>query len=217
MSGTLIEKTSYDLGLAVAANIPASGLSAEVQQYYLVNKHLIPEALRRGFVLPSLEVKPTPMSAIEVVQDLDWWLDKTEEFTKRFLGVEVNLRKRFAIPAELPWKSAIPVFDPGGLTNRETVQKALKASGLAVWEEVDVMKYTGSEANKEPTLHFIENSARPDEDTMGMSPDQLFTTGKNWLDLRGYALAFGVHHFATREYLDPQTFTWFPTSRLTSV
>lgn len=209
MSGTLIEKTSHDLALAVAANVVTCGLPSEVSEHYLANKHLIPEAILRGFTL-------TAPAAVEVTQDLDWWLTKTEEFTKKFLGVEVDLRDRFAIPADLPWKSVIPVFEPGKLTNRKAVQKAIKDSGLAVWEEVDVMKYSGSEANNEPTLHFVQKSIRPDEDTMGMSPDQLVVTGRNWLDLRGYTLAFSIYHFATGEYLDPQTFTWFPNTRLSS-
>lgn len=158
--------------------------------------------------------KPSWTSTTTIVQDLDWWIAKTEEFTKKFLGVEVDLRDRFAIPTELPWKSIIPVFDPGGLTNRNAIQKALKDLGLAVYEEVDVMKYSGSGANKEPTLRFIQNSILPDEDTMGLSSNQLVATSKNWLDLRGYVLAFGLHHFATGEYLDPQTFTWLPIARL---
>jgi len=213
--GTLIEKTSYDLGLMVAANMSTSGVPIEVQEYYLSNRHLIPEALRRGFTLPQSETQPIPTTT-EVVQDINWWLAKTQEFTKKFLGVEVDLRDRFAIPAPLPWRSIIPIFDPGTLTNRDAIKKTLKASGLAVGEEVDVMKYSGAEANKGPALHFIQNSIRPDEDTMGMSPDQLVATGKNWLDLRGYALAFSIYHFATGQYLDPQTFTWFPNTHLSS-
>lgn len=222
--GTLIEKTSYDLGLMVAANMSTAGVPIEVQEYYLTNRHLIPEALRRGFVIPQPEVQIQSASTTIIASsptlfktadtDLDFWLDKCQEFSKKFLGVEIDLRERFTIPAELPWKSVIPVFDLGDMTNRDAVQKILKASGLAVYEEVDLMKYFGSEASKGPTLHFINNSIRPDDDTMGLSPDQLVATGKNWLDLRGYALAFAVHHFATGQYLDPQTFTWFPKSRL---
>lgn len=220
MSGTLIDKTSHDLSLVVAANVVTCGLPSEVQEYYLANKHLIPEAILRGFVLPSLEapiasavVAPSALFKAKDT-DLATWLAKTEEFAEKHFGVKINLRKRFAIPEVFPWKSVIPVFDPGGLTNRDAVQKALKDSGLTVWEEVDVMKYSGSEVNKEPTLHFIQNSVRPDEDTMEMSPDQLVATGKNWLGMRGYALAFGVHHLATGQYLDPETFTWFPNNRL---
>jgi hypothetical protein len=146
--------------------------------------------------------------------DLNFWLNKCQEFAKKYLGVEINLRERFVIPAELPWKSVIPVFD-WGITNREAVQKALKDFGLTVWEEVDVMKYSGSSANGQPSLYLIQNSIQPDSDTMmNMSPDQLVATKKNWLDLRGYALAFGVYHFATGEYLDPETITLFPNTRL---
>jgi hypothetical protein len=49
--GTLIEKVSHDLGLAIAANIPTCGLPLEVQEYYSANKQLIPSGIQRGFVL----------------------------------------------------------------------------------------------------------------------------------------------------------------------
>ncbi len=221
MLGTLIEKMTYDLGLAVAANFATCGLPTEVQEYYLQNKNMIPEAILRGFVFPQPETKPAPaiVPALPTLfktaeTDVEGWLSKAEEFAKKYFGVTISLREHFVIPAELPWKSVIPVFDPGGLDNRGAVQKALKDFGLAVWEEVDVMKYSGSQANKEPTLHFIQNSIRPDDDTMGSSPNQLVAMNKNWLGLRGYALAFAVHHFATSEHLDLQTWTWFPANRL---
>lgn len=225
MSGTLIEKTSHDLALAVAANVTTCGLSLEAQEYYLQNKHLIPDAIIRGFTLPVPEIQTVAnvvsAPALPVVfkttdTDLDSWLDKCQEFTKKYLGVEVKIREMFNIPEELPWGSAIPVFDPGGLTNREAVEKALKAQKLVVWEEVDVMKYGGSEANKKPTLHLIQNSIQPDEDTLNQRPDQLVATGTSWLNQRGYMFAFGLHHFVTGQYLDPQTWTWFPNDRLSS-
>jgi hypothetical protein len=206
--GTLIDKTSYDLGLMVAANVATCGLPIDVQEYYLTNRHLIPEALRRGFVLPSSAVQNAP------VTDLNFWLTKTEEFAEKHLGMKINLRERFAIPAELPWPSAIPIFCPAGMANRLAVKILKDSSSLSVYEEVDVMKYSGSQATQEPDLYFIQNSVRPDEDTMGMSPDQLIATDKNWLDLRGYALAFGIYRFTTGKCLDPQTFTWFPNNRL---
>ncbi len=146
-------------------------------------------------------------------QSLEWWIIKTEEFTKKHLGVEVDLRRQFAIPEKLPWQSAISVFYPGALTNREVVDKALKGQGLDVWEEVDVMKYAGSEAG-EATLHFINNSLSPDEDTMNKTAFDLLHTKKSFLRQRGYCLAFGVYYFATGEHLDPKTFNWFPEDHL---
>lgn len=59
--GTLIEKTSYNLGLVIAANIPTCGLSVEAQEYYLSHREQIPEALRRGFIIPKSKPKPTPV------------------------------------------------------------------------------------------------------------------------------------------------------------
>ncbi len=183
------------------------------------------QAIIEGSVEASFSNEATPADVNAVInkaaaefdlsseRNLDWWLAKTQEFAKKHLGVDINLRERFAIPAELPWKSVIPVFDPGSLTNRAVVEQALKALGLTVYEETDVMKYSGSEAINAPTLHFIENSVRPNSDTMNMSPNQLRKTGKSYLSLHGYGLAFAVYYFATDKHLDPETFTWFPEDR----
>ncbi len=206
-----IRKSTHDLALLIAGQVHIAQLSEDVETYFLKNKHMVAPALVRSFVLPGQEI---PAVVATTVQDLDWWLAKTEEFSKKHLGIEVNLRERFAIPAELPWTSVIPVFDPGNLTNRDVVKKALKSLKLDVYEETDVMKYAGSEAGKEPTLHFIENSVRPNQDTMNMSPNQLRETNKSYLRLRGYGLAMALYHFATGDYLDPETFTWFPEDRL---
>jgi len=152
---------------------------------------------------------PKPVALAPGDRDTAWWIARSEEFAKRHLKAEVILQERFAIPAELPWGLAIPVFDPGNLTNRGMVN-SIKGVGVDVHEEADVMKYRGSEACGAPTLHFINGSNRPDQDTVGLSPKQLRGTGKNYLGLRGYGLASAVYFFATREHLDPETFTWFP-------
>lgn len=209
---TPLVKRAYNLGLKAVPNF-AESLGEEQIAYYENHLDELPSALRRGFVLPGQSAEALQRSIKTSETDLGWWLGKAQEFSEKRLGVKIVLHERFVIPTELPWKSVIPVFDPG-LTNREMVQKALKGHGLSVREETDVMKYAGSEANNAPTLHFIENSVKPNTDTMNMSPDQLRATGKSFLRLRGYGLAFALHHFATTEHLDPETFTWFPEDRL---
>ena len=70
-----------------------------------------------------------------------------------------------------------------------------------------------------PTFKIIANSITPDADTLGDKakfPDQLVADGRNYLRLRGYALAFGQRHFLHGDYLDPKTWTWFPKDRLPS-
>ena len=214
MLDTPFVRRAYNLGLKATANFADILTEAQIEYY---EQHLgeLSSAIRRGFILPDQPVVQGPSAVTtDTEHTLDWWLDKTQEFAKTHLGVEINLRERFAIPAELPWKNVIPVFDPGTLTNRGVVEQALKALGLTVYEETDVMKYAGSEALNAPTLHFIEDSVRPNADTMNVSPNQLRKTGKSYLSLRGYGLAFAVYHFATGKHLDPETFTWFPEDRL---
>ena len=133
--------------------------------------------------------------------DLDWWIEKTEASAKKHLNTTIDLRKRFMIPTELSWESVIPVFDPGNITNRDAVELSLKTQKLAVWEETDVIKYSGGTSSGEPTLKFIRKAKRPNEGTMGKLPDQLRETGMEYLTLRGYALAFGLYYFAISEYL----------------
>ena len=216
---TPLVKRAYNLGLKAVPNF-MDALTEEAIAYYEQHLDELPTAIRRGFTIPGQEVAsvaiaPSSQTLHKASEtDLDYWLDKTQEFTKKHLGVEINLRQSFDIPVELPWKSVIPVFDPGNLDNRGMVNKAIKGLGFQVYEENNVMKYSGSEAVKQPTLHFIENSIRPNADTMGKSPDDLRQTGKLYLRLRGYGLAFATYNFAKGEYLDPQTWTWFPEDSL---
>ena len=154
-----------------------------------------------------------PFEATET--NLDEIIPVTEHWAKKFLGVTVNLREQFDFPAKFPWKSVLLVLDPR-LNNRQAVKKSLKGQKLGVYEESNVMEYSGSEASSQSTLHIIENSLSPTRDTMGRTPDQLKADGRPYLGLRGYALAFGVHHFHSKNHLDPNTWTWFPDNRLPS-
>jgi hypothetical protein len=164
------------------------------------------------------ELQPTPRFQFEcpfkaVETNLDEIIPVTEHWAKKVLGVTVNLRKQYDIPAQLPWKSVLLLFDPK-LNNRQAVQKSLKDQKLSVYEESNVMEYSGSEASSQPTLQILENSITPTQDTMGLSPDQLDADGRPYLALRGYALAFSLRHFGFKDYLDPSTWTWFPKNRL---
>ncbi len=218
---TPLVKRAYNLGLKVVPNF----LSLNEDQIAYYEQHLdeLPIAVKRGFTLPvqSQEVQ-APVIVVSTSMyktadtDLARWLPKTHEFTKKYFGVEVDFSK-FDIPEELPWKNVLPVFDPGGLTNRQALKKLKKALGPnEPYEEVDVMQYSGSEASLGPVLHLIERSIRPNDNTMNMSPNELVATRKNWLRLRGYALGTSFHHFIAEEFLDPQTWTWFPCDRLPS-
>jgi hypothetical protein len=168
----------------------------------------------RGELVALVPEMVTPVLFKAEDADLNFWLQKSQEFTKKFFGVEVDFRK-FEIPKQFPWGSVLPVFDPGNITNRQAIE-VLQKLGLKVWEEVDVMEYTGSEVGGKPSLTFIQKLISPDGETMGMSPNQLVETGKNWLYLRGYTLAFGLYCFATSKYLDTETFTWFPNCHLSA-
>ena len=126
------------------------------------------------------------------------------------------LRKRFTMPKVLPWKIVIAVYDPGTLTHRQAVEQALKAQPKlkSVYEERDLMDYKDAKASGKPTLRFVERSTQPTPDTMNLTADEMVATGRVFLDLRGYIIAFGMYHKVTGHFLDPKTWTRFPTSRL---
>jgi hypothetical protein len=226
---TPLLRRAYNLGLKAVPNFEV--LSPEQIEYYEQHLGELQAAIRRGFVLPTREAGVTEFARAAVPPvmaaapsplfkasdtDLDYWLAQTEVFARQHLGVRINLRERFAIPAELPWRSVIPVFDPGNLDNRDMV-KMLKGLGLDVKEESDVMNYAGSQADKAPTLHLIENLICPNAWTLttpGTSPDEFRATGKLFIRMRGYGLAFGLRFFVKKDWLDPETVTWFPEDRL---
>ena len=210
---------AFNLGLKVVPNLPHI-LTLEQLEYWEKNLLGLKEALARGLILPTAEIQSSPAVIVRppatfktASTDLDTWLGKMKEFAKTYLKAEFDFG-RFVIPAKLSWSSAIPIFVPGGITNRDAVRKALKSQGIAVYEDENVMKYSGSLASDKPTLCLIENSNRPTIGTLGLSSDQLVATGKNWLCLRDYTLAFGLHYFVPRQYLDSKTSTWFPGNRL---
>lgn len=139
-----------------------------------------------------------------------------ERFALQVHGINnLNLREQFDFPEYLPWGNVLVIYDPG-LNNRQSVEKSLQGQKLKVYEERNVMEYSGAEAGARPTVCIIENSLRPTEDTMGKTPDQLRADGRPYLDLRGYALGFGLRYFDTKDYLDSETWVWFPENRLPS-
>lgn len=217
MKATLSQK-HLDLLQLVVPHIVEVGL--DEAEFYTRNENRgkVPGALRRGFALPSAIVPnavPVPLVGYPAVEtDCFIWLGHMEKFAKQHFGVDVNLCQR--APMFLPWQQVLPIFDPG-LTDREMIDKALKARGVQVYEEKDVMQFTGAQSSG-PRLGFIERSLGPTEATMGLSPKFL----KNWyagrqtrpLDRRAYGIAASLFHKVEKKFLDPQTFTWFPENTL---
>lgn len=228
MSRDTLSPDLMQLGAAILVNLPQADIPQQALEHYLRHKDQIAPALSRGFVIPGSSGNQTVPAAVEPAvptpfefprrfkakdTNLDEIIPVTEHFAKKILGVKVNLREQFDFPAELPWKDVLLVFDPG-INNREAVEKSLQGQKLKVYEESNVMEYSRSEASDRSMLQIIENSIRPTEDTMGKTPNQLNADGRPYLELRGYALVFGLKYFASKDYLDPQTWTWFPKNRL---
>lgn len=220
MSETTFSRDAWLLGNEALPNFEAAGLSQEVIAFHREHKDQIIPAIRRGFVLPGT-ITPSAVSVETVgypIEETDCfqWLGHMEKFAKDYFKAKVTLRDMFPLPARLPWKQVLPIFNPG-LTNREMVDKALKSRKLSVYESVDVMKYCGSGASA-PGLCIIERFARPTLSTMGLPPK----FAKNWfagrqtvpLNLCGYGIGMSLWHEVEEQFLDPQTATWFPGNTL---
>ncbi|TAK57997.1 hypothetical protein EPO17_00545 [Patescibacteria group bacterium] len=215
---------AYNLGFKMVANV-ATTLTVEQLEYWEQNLSGIPDALRKGFGLDQSEQleapqAPPPPRPSFVFADTNALkaLKEAEDLAEEFFGHRPDLRKQFTMPETLPWKSVIAVYDPGDLDNRATLNKALKAQKCLkdIYEESAVENYSGSEASGKPTLRFIERSEKPTENTMGLSANEMVATKRTFLDLRGYAIAFGTYHKATGRFLDSETWTRFPHNRLRS-
>jgi len=184
------------------------------------NRGKIAEAMKRGFALPSAitpSSTPVPLMGYPIAEtDCKQWLVHVEDFAEKYFGKRIELMESFDLPTHLPWKRVLPIYDPG-LTDREMIDKALKARDVAVYEETDVMKFTGARSSG-PRLGFIERTLRPTEATIGLPPKFL----KNWyagrqtkpLDRRAYGIATSLLHGVEKQFLDPETFTWFPENTL---
>jgi hypothetical protein len=216
---------AYNLGLKAAPNF-ASALSEAQIKYYESHLDKIPEALRRGFIVP----KQTPAASLvprtlrlpmvstvsasptdSVPHELSWWLPKVEEFAKEHLVMKIRLQDRFAIPKAQLREKLIPIFDPGTLSVADAVKLLGKLGHGPEIETPDILKAAGSDKHSTPTLQLIADSPRPDKDTMGILPHLLLHSEKRYLRLRGYCLASAIYRYAKKaEHLDQETSTWFP-------
>ena len=155
---------------------------------------------------------------LEIKREVEIRLEIAETYTKKVFDLEVKLAEKFnfsAVPEVLSrvgWVNVLPIYIPQGVDNRQALTSLTKAGFQnASYEEVDVMKYTGSEASDKPRLLLIEHSARPNKSTMGQSANELVKTGKLWLPLKGYAIGMGSLGEGS---LDTETWTWFPGETL---
>lgn len=210
------QRDAWLLGHEMMPNFEKA-LSPERIIYYRNHKSEYIPALRRGFSLPG-EISP---SAVPVqiggypIEETDCfeWFGHMEQFSNERFGKEVVLRDAFPIPARLPWKKVLPIFDPG-LTNREMVDKALKAQGLSVGEGTDVEKFTGADAES-PRLWLVERTPQP-RAARGLPPKfaKQYFEGRQTrpISLRGYGIGTGLVYKVEKTFLDPDaaTASWFP-------
>jgi len=166
----------------------------------------------------STSAVPVEMAGYPIEEtDCFLWLDHMEQFAERCFGMKVALRKMFLFPSQLPWKQVLPIFKPG-LTNREMVDKVFVSRKLITpYELVDVMKYSSSGASAS-RLYLTERSMKPTLATMGLPPK----FAKHWfagrqtapLNLCGYGIGTSLCYEIEKQFLDPETWTWFPENTL---
>ncbi len=225
MNEATLQKEQLDLLGMVVPHFGTVGL--EEARFYLrtENRGQIPHALRRGFTFPS--AIPLPAVPVEIagypIEETDCleWLLHAEKFTEDHFGTKVNLRELFSLPARFPWKHILPIFDPVGLSNRQMVDKTLKAQKLTVYEGTNVEEFTGATAEVS-RLYLIERTPRPVPATMGLPPKYAghWFGGRQTvpLHLRGYGIGTGLLYKVAKQFLDPSgaTASWFPENTLSS-
>ncbi|TSC67416.1 MAG: hypothetical protein CEO19_225 [Parcubacteria group bacterium Gr01-1014_73] len=221
MTEPLVRKSTHDLAFLIASQVASTNLTEEVERYFLAQKQEVSPALQRGFVLPGAIIPsavPVEMIGYPIEEtDCFLWFDHMEQFAERRFGMKISLREMFPLPSRLPWKQVLPIFNPG-LTNREMVNKAFVSRKLVTpYESVDVMEYSGSGASV-PCLYLTERSAKPTPATMGLPPK----FAKHWfagrqtapLNLCGYGIGTSLLNEVEKQFLDPETWTWFPENTL---
>ena len=148
------------------------------------------------------------------------WLGAREKLHFFLTGETVNLLEMFIIPPEIFSRTDImPVFRPARVTNRMALDWKVKLGMKPSYEEVDVMKYGGSNGSQVLELYYINRSVTPDVDTLGdnaKSPDQLIKVSDTfWINLYGWSDADNLHFLITGTHLDSRnTWTWFPKDGL---
>ncbi len=211
-------RDAWLLGHEITPNLEKALSADQIAHYRKHKKELVP-AIQRGFLLPGeirLPAVPVETAGYPIEEtDCFLWLGHMEQFAEMWFGTKVTLRDMFPLPARLPWKQILPIFDPAGLTNREMVDKALKAQNLSVYEYTAVEKFT-DETVEASRLYLAERTPPPTAGTMGLPPK----FAKQWfagrqtvpLHLRGYGIGTGLLYQVEQKFLDPEakTVTWFP-------
>jgi hypothetical protein len=157
---------------------------------------------------------------MKIVREINIPFEAMEDYTKKAFGLTVKLTEIFNLSTitellgVVRWTGVLPVFIPQGVDNQRAVNSLVTAGHKKPYEGVKVMRYAGSEGYDKPRLFLIESSIRPNKNTMRRLPNNLVNTGKLWLPLKGYVIAQGVFHQITEEYLDQETYTWFPGETL---
>jgi hypothetical protein len=225
----ITEQSYVDLAVMIGANIRT--LTPEAVAHYLSPGHRaeIPDALRRGFVVPKMgKVGRAKASTIKVPnlsstgQTFRDWIKAREKLHRFLTGETVNLLDMFDVPRELLARTNImPVFRPAAVTNRMAIDWKIRLGMPEPYEETDVMKYENSEGPEVPTLGFVSRLVRPHNSTLGVhaksSTDLLkvkMDKNQKWLNLYGWSDADNLHFLITRQHLDPETWNWSPEDQL---
>ena len=213
-----LQKEQLDLLGMVVPHFNSVGVEEAKHFLRTENRSQIPQALKRGFVLPSaisLLAVPVEMTGYPIEEtDCLPWLGHMEQFAEQQFGIKISLRDMFPIPTRLPWKEILPIFDPSGFTNRNMIDHTLKSQGLKVWEGTNVDEFSGATADAS-RLYLIHRSPTPTPATMGLPPK----FAKHWfsgrqtlpLHIRGYGIGNGLLYKVEKTFLDPrgETASWF--------
>ncbi len=176
--------------------------------------------MHTGFSMPSAVPElpfrvPQPLMVLSAEQAArEKAVSDAERFTEQVLGEFVDLYKEFDIPLVLPYANPLLIFDPGCST-QDLLMKVLTSRGLLVVKKSGApggwVEHLGKEERK---LICIDNSLTPTRETMGHPKVYLRAGANEFMDLRAYVLAFALKLSVSKQHLDEETYTVFPSDVL---
>ncbi|MES2216438.1 MAG: hypothetical protein V4481_04035 [Patescibacteria group bacterium] len=136
-------------------------------------------------------------------------MGESEEFTQKFFGKSVSLKKSFLFPVELPFRQCLVIYDPG-LPVDDLVNKALLGQDIRSLRKPDHLMRVKSQASlARPRVCVVERSLTPLTSTMGKPSEYLGKPTERFMNARDYIVAFGLNFHFRKTYWDMDTWTVF--------
>ncbi|MES2087677.1 MAG: hypothetical protein V4467_01645 [Patescibacteria group bacterium] len=154
------------------------------------------------------------------IEDTDChkWFSHMARVDLKYFGPQLDVQKKFKLPARLPWKEVLVIYDPG-LTVWETLEKARYFPGVNIRVSDEAQEHIGE--NDRPNgskLYIVQRDLCPTAGTMGLPAKYAlhWLAGRQTvpLPLSAYVIGCCFLNWVTAEVFDQETTTVFPKNLL---